>query len=88
MPFAKAAMLLRGITQGHTFEDGNKRTGWLVASYYLEQIGYPPPERLPSDEVVAFCVRISAGQIRDVSEIQAELERLWSSGSGGRPTGV
>jgi death-on-curing protein len=34
-PFDKAAMLLRGITQGHPFTDGNKRTGILVASYYL-----------------------------------------------------
>src|SRR5215212_7309335 len=26
-PFDKAAMPLRGITQGHRFNDGNKRTG-------------------------------------------------------------
>src|SRR3712207_5311338 len=26
-PFEKAAMLLRGISQGHPFNDGNKRTG-------------------------------------------------------------
>jgi len=32
-PFEKAAMLLRGITQGHPFNDGNKRTGLLVAGY-------------------------------------------------------
>lgn len=32
-PFDKAAMLLRGITQGHPFTDGNKRTGFLVAIY-------------------------------------------------------
>jgi prophage maintenance system killer protein len=35
-PFDKAAMLLRGITQGHPFNDGNKRTGFLVAVYFLE----------------------------------------------------
>src|SRR5687768_18577292 len=29
--YEKAAMLLRGITQGHPFNDGNKRTGLLVA---------------------------------------------------------
>src|SRR3954470_20892606 len=29
-PFQKAAMLLRGITQGHPFNDGNKRTGFLL----------------------------------------------------------
>jgi prophage maintenance system killer protein len=32
-PFNKAAMLQRGITQGHPFTDGNKRTGFLVAIY-------------------------------------------------------
>ncbi|SRR5579871_2343306 len=31
-PFDKAAMLLRGITQGHPFTDGNKRTGFLLRS--------------------------------------------------------
>ncbi|CAN5831438.1 hypothetical protein BH23CHL2_BH23CHL2_10860 [soil metagenome] len=31
-PFDKAAMLLRGITQGHPFNDGNKRTGFLLAT--------------------------------------------------------
>ncbi|MBI4491217.1 MAG: Fic family protein [Chloroflexi bacterium] len=32
-PFEKAAMLLRGITQGHPFYNGNKRTGFLPAAY-------------------------------------------------------
>src|SRR5579864_5458438 len=36
--FQKAAMLLRGITAGHPFNDGNKRTGFLVAAYYLAQV--------------------------------------------------
>ena len=35
--FEKAAMLWRGITGGHPFEDGNKRTGFMLASYYLER---------------------------------------------------
>ncbi len=39
-PFDKAAMLLRGITQGHPFTDANKRTGFLLAVYYLDRIGY------------------------------------------------
>src|SRR5262245_29981484 len=45
-PFEKAAMLLRGITQGHPFNDGNKRTGFLLAAYYLELVGIEFPERL------------------------------------------
>jgi death-on-curing protein len=49
-PFEKAAMLVRGITQGHPFQDANKRTGFLVASYYLAQMGYEliAPCRKPS----------------------------------------
>jgi hypothetical protein len=40
--FEKAAMLLRGITQGHPFMDGNKRTGFLVT---LSRTGRLPGAR-------------------------------------------
>lgn len=76
-PFEKAAMLLRGITQGHPFNDGNKRTGFLVAAYYLDLVDYPLPPRLPVDGVVDLCVRVSAGELREVALIAEELERLW-----------
>ena len=78
-PFEKAAMLFRGITQGHRFTDGNKRTGFLLASYYLSQVYAPAPPTLPIDQVEALCIRVSAGQLRDVTAIAAELERLWST---------
>jgi death-on-curing protein len=78
-PFEKAAMLLRGITQGHPFNDGNKRTGFLLASYYLARMGYAFPNPLPVDEAEALCVQVSAGQIRDVVLIAAELARLWDA---------
>jgi len=80
-PFEKAAMLLRGITQGHPFNDGNKRTGFLVAAYYLKQVGHPWPPQLPVDEVVAFCLALSAGQIREIARISAGLRRLWGISS-------
>lgn len=76
-PFDKAAMLLRGITQGHPFTDGNKRTGFLMAVYYLKVMGYPIPYHAYNDHVVDFCVRVSAGDIRDAQEIAGELQRLW-----------
>ena len=79
-PFDKAAMLLRGITQGHPFNDGNKRTGLLVAAYYLDLVGRPYPPELPVEATVALCLRVSAGEIRDVALIAAELERLWLGG--------
>lgn len=79
-PFDKAAMLFRWVTQGHPFTDGNKRTGFLIATFFLKVMGYPIPYQADDDEVVDFCVRISAGNIRDVREIADELRRLWSRG--------
>jgi prophage maintenance system killer protein len=78
-PFDKAAMLLRGITQGHPFNDGNKRTGFLVAAYYLKAVGHSPPDAFVVEEVVGLCVRVSAGDLRDVEVIARELERLWAN---------
>lgn len=76
-PFEKAAMLLRGITQGHPFNDGNKRTGFLLAAYYLSLVGHPTPAQLPADDVVHLCLRVSSGEVRDVGAIAQELTRLW-----------
>lgn len=77
-PFDKAAMLLRGITQGHPFNDGNKRTGFLVAVYFLELMGYPLSEPLPVEDVVQLCLAVSAGEIRDVQLIAQRLREFWS----------
>ena len=77
-PFDKAAMLLRGITQGHPFNDGNKRTGFLVAAYYLRRMGLPAPSWLSEDAVVDLCLRVSSGALRDVAIIANELHRLWA----------
>ena len=65
-PFDKAAMILRGIIQGHPFMDGNKRTGFLSAVYYLDRVGYKlRPDRSQS-EIVSFCRGVSTGEIRDL----------------------
>lgn len=74
-------MLLRGVTQGHPFTDGNKRTGFLVASLYLDLVGHPYPREVSVRPAVALCRRISAGDIRDVNVIAQELERLWTGGA-------
>lgn len=73
-PFDKAAMLLRGVTQGHPFTDGNKRTGFLLALYYLHAIGFVQRSELHVSEVVDFCRRVSAGEIRDLATIAATIE--------------
>jgi prophage maintenance system killer protein len=76
-PFDKAAVLLRGVTQSHPFEDGNKRTGFWLAMFYLANVGVAPPDPLPEDDVVRFCERLSAGGIRDLDDIKRELLRIY-----------
>jgi len=75
--FDKAAMLLRGITQGHPFNDGNKRTGFLTAAYYLRRVGFPTPNPLDEEAVVALCLAVSSGEVRDNDAIAATLRELW-----------
>lgn len=76
-PFDKAAMLLRGITQGHPFNDGNKRTGFTLASYYLDRSGYPVPDTLSRRQVVSFCRQISSGRIKNPKTIARRLAKYW-----------
>lgn len=75
--FEKAAMLWRGITGGHPFEDGNKRTGFLIASYYLERAGLRDPVAWPVEEVIAFGLQISAHTVDDLSAIADRLRTWW-----------
>lgn len=72
-PFDKAAMLLRGITRGHPFVDANKRTGFLVATFYLKRVGYVVRTDVSRQEVVSFCRRVSAGEIRELTTISTTL---------------
>lgn len=76
-PFQKAAVILRGINQGHPFSDANKRTGFLTAWYYPEKVGYPKPESIPVDEVAEFCRKISANELGDINEIATQLASFW-----------
>ncbi|MHB8646595.1 MAG: hypothetical protein ACYDAR_12475, partial [Thermomicrobiales bacterium] len=63
--------------QGHPFNDANKRTGFLTAAYYLEQVGLPLPAETSADEVVALCLQISKGDLREIAAIQQELQGIW-----------
>jgi prophage maintenance system killer protein len=76
-PFDKAAMLMRGITQGHPFTDAHKRTGFLLAVYFLDRMGYVLGSELSLSEVVSFSRRVSAGEIRDLAVIATAL-RNWT----------
>jgi len=67
--YLRAAYLLRKLITAHLFEDGNKRTAWVVTRDYLGQKGIEPAER---EIVVERVLR----RIRryDVEEIAKWLE--------------
>ena len=67
-------MLLRGIIQGHPFTDANKRTGFLVAIYYLDRTGFVLRPNLSPAEIVSFCRRVSSGEVRDLQTIAVALK--------------
>jgi len=78
--FEKAAMLWRGVTGGHPFEDGNKRTGFTLAAYYLKRAGFSDPPVLPRDHVIAFGIQISAHTVDDIEVIADQLRSWWGAG--------
>ncbi|MBA2753883.1 MAG: Fic family protein [Chloroflexia bacterium] len=75
--FAKAAMLLRGIAGGHPFHDGNKRTGFVLLMWYLDAMGTSLPPAFDVAGAVTLCVRVAAGDIRDIAAITTELVRTY-----------
>lgn len=75
--FDKAAMLFRGIAGGHPFGDGNKRTAFLLAAYFLEETGHSLPENLPVDKLEDLCLKVSSGDIRDAEVISRSLRTFW-----------
>ncbi len=77
--FEKAAMLIRGIIQGHPFHDANKRTGFLTATYYLQLVHVPLPDEFDAAEMERLAVEVSAGRMRDISEIAGALQQLWTN---------
>ena len=42
-------------------------------------MGYPWPARLTEEQVIEFCVRVSAGTIRDVQEMATVLRQFWGT---------
>lgn len=77
-PFEKAAMLWRGIIQGHPFGDGNKRAGFALAAYYLHLIGLDPPiDAWDEEEVYDVNMRISSGDLRNIETLVGQLWDWW-----------
>lgn len=63
-PYAKAAVLLKGIKQIHVFEDGNKRTAWMAAVDYLDRNDFEPaPGGVEAEIVMKRIDRFEAEEI-------------------------
>jgi prophage maintenance system killer protein len=77
--FHKAAAMWRGITgDGTAFNDGNKRTGFMLASYDLARAGWLSPlTPIPEAEVRDYGFAIAERTITDVDEIANQLQQWW-----------
>lgn len=64
--FQKAAALMHCIILFHPFVDGNKRTGIVVASIFLENNNYVLNAERP--EAIVFTIKIATGNA-EISEI-------------------
>lgn len=76
-PFDKAAALMEGIVHGHPFEDGNKRTGFLISFFYLDKTGYSPVGEFPEQDVVDFCLGLSQGLYAELVDIKNAILFFW-----------
>lgn len=84
--FEKAAALFHSLIKNHPFMDGTKRTALAATLYFLAQHGHALPEKLPIEEVVAYCVAVAEENMRlyrgethqqfTVSDIAVWLEQL------------
>jgi len=63
--FRLAGAYAGGIIQNHPFNDGNKRTGFLVAATFLEVNGLTL--RAPESEVVAATVALAGRELSEVA---------------------
>jgi death-on-curing protein len=70
--FQKAAVYARNIITSHPFLDGNKRTGMVCATIFLEQNGYVFVAR--EGELEDFAVHIATAKL-PLKEIAAWLKK-------------
>lgn len=70
--FKKAAVYIRSISSGHTFNDANKRTGVATASFFLELNGYllSPPENVGIESFILKVIK----ERQDIEKISQWLE--------------
>lgn len=64
--YSRAACLLRKVVTAHLFEDGNKRTAWVVTRRYLRQHGFEPAPDL--EEVERLLRRIRRYDVEEIAD--------------------
>ena len=58
----RAAVAFHGIVCGHTFTDGNKRTGTLLALVLLQHLGHMDREATPAEVEAVGQIALAAAQ--------------------------
>ena len=66
----KAAVYFFNIICNHIFMDGNKRTGLLAATTFLQKNGFDLRQTMPNTEVEAFVIKVASGE-SDLEECRA-----------------
>jgi death-on-curing protein len=61
--FEWAAAYMAGIIKNHPFVDGNKRTGFLVAFVFLDQLGHVLDA--PEADTVEVVMALAAGELEE-----------------------
>jgi death on curing protein len=62
--FEKAAALFHALIKYQPFVDGNKRTAFVAALYFLQNRGHTLPYKLPREEVIRFCMEVADDHAR------------------------
>lgn len=75
--FTKGAALLQSIVGNHTFVDGNKRMGWVVAVTFLAVNGAVTSIDVDQDKAYQLIISVADGSQCDVSATATELRALF-----------
>lgn len=62
--FDKAAALFHSLIKNHPFVDGTKRTAFASTLYFLQACGHSYPQKLPTEEIIRFCVAVAEENAR------------------------
>lgn len=70
-----AALVLRSLAQDHCFNDGNKRTAYLMCLEVLAALCHVTLHTEDAEEPARFVLEVATGEVTDVRAIAAWLAR-------------